>query len=456
MVLLIGIKQITTKYDSPTIAYFCGQTYPWNYVDVFDYNNLNASMDLAQCLTKPTDCDTANYYREKDSVYLSGQEFTAYKEYGWVRTPASNGKTYYPFYGFTVADESRAINEGFENPSLPYCTMIERIHSNNAIFVVAPQNADSPALTQASLDLLNHLNSSCVGNYSNTFHFFEDQAALESYTKDRNYDETDYKYGKVAFAVVLNNADVAAAQWDYAIRVNWTISLDQEDPTVACLYNDCRFTYTVPDTAAYGQFDFAKPPLSDYMFGYSHSGFLTLQQKVDKYIFSFYNNNADTKIMASMGLMPQADFKSDDFQIVISSVLGIFYMLSYLYPVSRLIRALVIEKEFRIKEGMKMMGLTDTVYNLSWLITTFFQFTLISILITLVTSGTVFEYSNPIYIFIYFESFSIAIVMMCFLMATFFSRSKTASLLGPMIFFATFFPYYAGNSSEFFSFLLIF
>jgi hypothetical protein len=33
-----------------------------------------------------------------------------------------------------------------------------------------------------------------------------------------------------------------------------------------------------------------------------------------------------------------------------------------------MIRLLVTEKETRIKEGMKMMGLSDTVYHISWFI----------------------------------------------------------------------------------------
>ena len=94
-----------------------------------------------------------------------------------------------------------------------------------------------------------------------------------------------------------------------------------------------------------------------------------------------------------------------------------------------------------------MMGLTDSAYNLSWLITTFIQMTFVSILITLVTGSSVFEYSNKVYVFIYFEAFSLAVINMCFLLSTFFSRSKSASLLGPMIFFASFFPYYAGKKT---------
>jgi hypothetical protein len=141
--------------------------------------------------------------------------------------------------------------------------------------------------------------------------------------------------------------------------------------------------------------------------------------------------------------MPTLDYLTDNFQFVISSTLGLFYMLSFLYPVSRIIRGLVVEKEQRIKEGMKMMGLTNFAYNMSWLITISLQLTLVSLLITLVTSTSVFEYSNKVLVFIYFMAFSFAIMNFCFMLSTFFSRSKIASLVGPMLFFGSFFPYYA-------------
>lgn len=144
-----------------------------------------------------------------------------------------------------------------------------------------------------------------------------------------------------------------------------------------------------------------------------------------------------------VGLMPTDDYKTDDFQYVISSTLGIFYMLSFLYPVSRIIRGLVLEKEERIKEGMKMMGLTDFAYNLSWLITLFVQMFIVSSLIVLVTMSSVFQYSDTFLVLIYFMAFSVSVMSLCFLMATLFSRSKVASLVGPMVFFATFFPYYS-------------
>src|SRR3546814_4844325 len=77
------------------------------------------------------------------------------------------------------------------------------------------------------------------------------------------------------------------------------------------------------------------------------------------------------------------------------------------------------------------------------LITLVVQMTLASALIVAVTGSTVFEYSDKAYVFLYFIMFAISIIMFCFLLASVFSKSKSAALIGPLLFFATFFPYYA-------------
>jgi ATP-binding cassette subfamily A (ABC1) protein 3 len=449
MALLIAIKSITNVYDSPDVAYYCGQTYPWFYSGAFDQAQPN-SLEIFQCNMKPDTCSANHYYENSYSTNINGQSVSFYGQYGYIESPESSGISIYPYYAFTIADKSTIFGHDtqveFENPSLPYCSVLKKISRNHAILAVAPSDS---SLSTAATNLQSYLSLQCDGRYNQSVVYFQSEGKINSYVTNKDYDDANYGQGKVAFAIILNQADIATAQWDYAIRVNYTGIFDQDDPTVACLYGGtgCAFRYTIPTTKYYSN-DLMKPQTSDYMFGYSYSGFLTLQQTMDQYIFSFYNG-VETEIMASVGLMPTQDYQSDDFQYIIASTLGIFYMLSFLYPVSRLIRALVLEKECRIKEGMKMMGLTSTIYNLSWLITTVLQMTLISVLITLVSSTTVFEYSNKFYVFIYFEAFSLAVINMCFLMAAFFSRSKTASLLGPMIFFATFFPYYSVSDPQY-------
>lgn len=96
-----------------------------------------------------------------------------------------------------------------------------------------------------------------------------------------------------------------------------------------------------------------------------------------------------------------------------------------------------------------MVGMSEFIYTLGWLIPSLVQLLLSCLLITIATSSTVFEYSNKLLVFFFFAFFSIASISLCFLLATCFSRAKVASLLGPVIFFASFFPFYAVNDAQF-------
>lgn len=93
MGLLILIKSITTIYDSPNVAYFCGNTYPWFYADSFDWfdpSSWKSSIPFT-CTQKPRTCSAKSYYQ--DSITESGEIFysdpynvSAYQQYGKATT----------------------------------------------------------------------------------------------------------------------------------------------------------------------------------------------------------------------------------------------------------------------------------------------------------------------------------------------------------------------------------
>ena len=148
---------------------------------------------------------------------------------------------------------------------------------------------------------------------------------------------------------------------------------------------------------------------------------------------------------------PTPAFSTNPFYEAAKDVFALFFVLTLLVPVSRLIRGMVHEKETRIREGMKMMGMTDAALNTAWFITYWLVFLLIAIGAMLLTMGNMFGHSNPLYIFALFFLFGLATTMCCFMIASFFSRSKTAAVLGMMIFFALFFPKYGLHSDTGFS-----
>lgn len=69
---------------------------------------------------------------------------------------------------------------------------------------------------------------------------------------------------------------------------------------------------------------------------------------------------------------------------------AILVVIMVLYPVSNVISALVKEKELRIKEGLKMMGLTGAAHTASWVFHFVCIFFFISLLMV-IASGSVFE-----------------------------------------------------------------
>lgn len=94
-------------------------------------------------------------------------------------------------------------------------------------------------------------------------------------------------------------------QWDYAVRTNFTYDFEQEDDDPSCLYGfgngTCDFKYCTPTTKENTQ-DLFKPQSMQFIYGYTFSGFSTLQQMMDSYIFAQYSD-AVVDVMASIGLM---------------------------------------------------------------------------------------------------------------------------------------------------------
>jgi hypothetical protein len=101
-------------------------------------------------------------------------------------------------------------------------------------------------------------------------------------------------------------------------------------------------------------------------------------------------------------------------------------------------KAIVYEKENRLKEAMKMMGLSTSVHWLGWFITSIAFMTGSVLLLTLVlVGGGILGHSNPLLVFIFLEVFAMATVALSFLISVFFSRARLAAACAGIIYFVT-------------------
>jgi ATP-binding cassette subfamily A (ABC1) protein 3 len=140
-----------------------------------------------------------------------------------------------------------------------------------------------------------------------------------------------------------------------------------------------------------------------------------------------------------MALVPYKSdsYIKDDFDRVIKAMLPFFMLLMYILPVYRLISNIVSEKETKARESMKMMGLSDFSYWLSWFVYYFIIVLIISIASTIILSANVFKYSNKGIIFLYFFIYGLSLFGLCILIQAFFSRARVAAITGTLIYFGT-------------------
>lgn len=113
-----------------------------------------------------------------------------------------------------------------------------------------------------------------------------------------------------------------------------------------------------------------------------------------------------------------------------------------MYPVSKLIKAVVEEKESKMREVMKIMGLRHWAHQVSWCITALVLFFWIAISTTFLCSVSFLPKSDPRLIFMFLFSFCLSEISFSFLIASFFSKAKLAAIVGPVFLFCSILPRY--------------
>ena len=316
------------------------------------------------------------------------------------------------------------------------------------------------------------------------FRFFSSDKELEDYTQGDKYGRggDSELYG----AVVFNSG---APDWQYTLRMNLSAT-----PNTALVSNNLQRGVELSNLADY----FAvKPDPSPKDLAKSDSaafegpGFAAVQLAVDRFIINatFPKNNETLyqeallfssawgcnntgaifsgkgvtpafheKVLDGLlastayapqqmlgGAFPTSAYKESPFYDAAKNVFALFFLFAFMYPAFVLIRSIVAEKETRVREGMRMMGMGEISLFGAWYITYIIIFTAVAVLVVIVTGSNIFGRSDFFLMFLVFWLFGISSVALCFLISAFFSRSKLAAVVGTVLYIAAFFPYYNLN-----------
>ncbi|XP_060886982.1 phospholipid-transporting ATPase ABCA1-like [Labrus mixtus] len=174
---------------------------------------------------------------------------------------------------------------------------------------------------------------------------------------------------------------------------------------------------------------------------YIWGGFAYLQDMMDHGII-----RAQTSKTQPLGVfaqqMPYPCFVDDGFIQNIGGILPMFLVLGFMYTVCMTIKGLVLEKELRLKEVLRAVGIQNGALWSARFTENIVLLTVPCALISvMVKYGKVLQYSDPSVIFVFLLVFCLATISQCFFISVFFSKANLAAACGGLIYFVLYLPH---------------
>uniref|UniRef100_A0A674F6M5 ATP-binding cassette sub-family A member 1-like n=1 Tax=Salmo trutta TaxID=8032 RepID=A0A674F6M5_SALTR len=174
---------------------------------------------------------------------------------------------------------------------------------------------------------------------------------------------------------------------------------------------------------------------------YIWGGFAYLQDMMDHGIIRAHTNKSQPLGVFAQQ-MPYPCYVDDVFLRSLARSLPLYMTLAWIYSVAMIVKGIVMEKEARLKETVRMMGLRSSTYWLSWAVSSMLPLAVSALLLTLILKyGKVLQYSDPSVIFVFMLVFCMATIMECFFISVFFSKANLAAACGGLIYFVLYLPH---------------
>jgi len=138
-------------------------------------------------------------------------------------------------------------------------------------------------------------------------------------------------------------------------------------------------------------------------------------------------------IMVTYKAFPEPPTRKNGQVIIYNSTGPTFFCIGAMIILIVSLNSLVVEKEGRLRFAMIMMGMRDSAYFISWLITFMvicLLFALVNVLAGMIFQISIFIKCNFLIMLILFFCFSFSLVSFAFLLSTFIKESKSALVIG--------------------------
>ncbi|XP_074154864.1 glucosylceramide transporter ABCA12 [Sminthopsis crassicaudata] len=170
--------------------------------------------------------------------------------------------------------------------------------------------------------------------------------------------------------------------------------------------------------------------------------FIYLQDSIERAIIELQTGRNSQEIAVQVQAIPYPCFMKDNFLTSVSYSLPIVLMVAWVVFIAAFVKKLVYEKDLRLHEYMKMMGVNSCSHFFAWLLESIgFLLVTIIILISILKFGNILPKTNGFILFLYFSDYSFSVIAMSYLISVFFNNTNIAALIGSLIYIIAFFPF---------------
>ncbi|XP_037646002.1 uncharacterized protein abca12 isoform X7 [Sebastes umbrosus] len=171
-------------------------------------------------------------------------------------------------------------------------------------------------------------------------------------------------------------------------------------------------------------------------------GFVYLQENIDRAIIETQTGQRVADPAVQLQPFPYPCFYRDEYLEAISFVFPVMLMLAWVLFVADFVKKLVYERELRLHEYMKMMGVNPLSHFFAWFLECATYLVLTIFLLTLVLKfGSILPNSDGFLLFLYLCDYGLSILSFSYLVSSFFDKTYIAGLSGSLLYILCFFPF---------------
>ena len=168
-------------------------------------------------------------------------------------------------------------------------------------------------------------------------------------------------------------------------------------------FNDKRpdWSNAIPDQDTPSYAPSQRIPGIDSYIKYSFNGFSYMQNWVANTILKRKTGKDDASIVAMTIPQESKISEFDLYAVLIAEVLPLFLLAIFVFPLFRTVYRVVSEKETKVRESMRMMGMKDISYWMSWIT----YYTIINLILSLLVFAMLYlsdsiSYTSPLILFL--------------------------------------------------------